>query len=216
MGRIFGIRVAMFKVDSTDPEYYEKPFNLDGVAPGSYKGIVQIDPYWTAPELDGNAAAQPDTMHFYEPTWWIINGRRYHRSHLIIFRNSEPPDLLKPQYLYGGIPVPQQIMERVYAAERTANEAPQLAMTKRTNVWLTDMTRFASLGDEAISRIQQWSYFRDNFGVKLGDKEGDEFQQFDTTLTDLDQVIMRSEEHTSELQSPLNLVCRLLLEKKKK
>src|SRR5574337_1381309 len=26
----------------------------------------------------------------------------------------------------------------------------------------------------------------------------------------------RSEEHTSELQSPLNLVCRLLLEKKKK
>src|SRR5256885_12785553 len=29
-------------------------------------------------------------------------------------------------------------------------------------------------------------------------------------------VIARSEEHTSELQSPCNLVCRLLLEKKKK
>src|SRR2546426_10340433 len=29
-------------------------------------------------------------------------------------------------------------------------------------------------------------------------------------------VSMRSEEHTSELQSPCNLVCRLLLEKKKK
>src|SRR5574337_1619422 len=28
--------------------------------------------------------------------------------------------------------------------------------------------------------------------------------------------MQRSEEHTSELQSPLNLVCRLLLEKKKK
>src|SRR2546426_9393406 len=28
--------------------------------------------------------------------------------------------------------------------------------------------------------------------------------------------MMRSEEHTSELQSPCNLVCRLLLEKKKK
>src|SRR2546426_4613999 len=28
-------------------------------------------------------------------------------------------------------------------------------------------------------------------------------------------VIVRSEEHTSELQSPCNLVCRLLLEKKK-
>src|SRR5256885_1038547 len=29
-------------------------------------------------------------------------------------------------------------------------------------------------------------------------------------------VQLRSEEHTSELQSPCNLVCRLLLEKKKK
>src|SRR5256885_4788481 len=32
----------------------------------------------------------------------------------------------------------------------------------------------------------------------------------------LDGRLERSEEHTSELQSPCNLVCRLLLEKKKK
>src|SRR5690348_17596841 len=32
----------------------------------------------------------------------------------------------------------------------------------------------------------------------------------------LQSVIPRSEEHTSELQSPVHLVCRLLLEKKKK
>src|SRR5256885_8817782 len=31
----------------------------------------------------------------------------------------------------------------------------------------------------------------------------------------LDCSLQRSEEHTSELQSPCNLVCRLLLEKKK-
>src|SRR2546426_4927423 len=30
------------------------------------------------------------------------------------------------------------------------------------------------------------------------------------------RAALRSEEHTSELQSPCNLVCRLLLEKKKK
>src|SRR2546426_8237714 len=30
------------------------------------------------------------------------------------------------------------------------------------------------------------------------------------------EPVSRSEEHTSELQSPCNLVCRLLLEKKKK
>src|SRR5205807_8427895 len=32
----------------------------------------------------------------------------------------------------------------------------------------------------------------------------------------LEAIDRRSEEHTSELQSPCNLVCRLLLEKKKK
>src|SRR3989454_6628809 len=36
-----------------------------------------------------------------------------------------------------------------------------------------------------------------------------------STLVLLTSVLARSEEHTSELQSPCNLVCRLLLEKKK-
>src|SRR5256885_4357545 len=38
----------------------------------------------------------------------------------------------------------------------------------------------------------------------------------DELLEALVAVQYRSEEHTSELQSPCNLVCRLLLEKKKK
>jgi len=189
-GRIFGVRVAMFKVQSTDPEYYEKPFNIDGVTANSYKGIVQVDPYWCAPMLDGAAASQPDTLHFYEPTWWIINGKKVHRSHLIIFRHAEPVDVLKPQYIYGGVPLTQQIMERIYAAERVANEAPQLAMSKRTTVWLTDMEAAMSNTEQAIGRLNYWAQMRDNYGIKLGDKEGDEFQQFDTSLADFDQLIM--------------------------
>lgn len=189
-GRIFGIRLAIFDVRSTDPKYYEKPFNLDGVTPGSYKGIIQVDPYWAAPMLDGRSAAEPDTAHFYEPTWWQINGKKYHRSHLLIYRHGELPDILKPAYMYGGVPVPQQIMERVFAAERTANEAPQLAATKRTNIWLTDMGQFVAKGNDAISALNNWSWYRDNYGIKLGDKEGDQFQQFDTSLTELDEVIM--------------------------
>src|SRR5256885_12357458 len=35
-------------------------------------------------------------------------------------------------------------------------------------------------------------------------------------VLDADRILARSEEHTSELQSPCNLVCRLLLGKKKK
>src|SRR5256885_14012294 len=40
-------------------------------------------------------------------------------------------------------------------------------------------------------------------------------RQADPLFPAIVDTIMRSEEHTSELQSPCNLVCRLLLEKKK-
>src|SRR5260370_21715900 len=40
--------------------------------------------------------------------------------------------------------------------------------------------------------------------------------QLKEAIVAADGVLLRSEEHTSELQSHLNLVCRLLLEKKKK
>jgi phage-related protein (TIGR01555 family) len=189
-GRVFGIRIAIFKVNSTDPEYYQKPFNPDGVEPGSYKGISQVDPYWCAPLLDAAATSDPGSLHFYEPTFWIIGGVTYHRSHLHIFRTAEPPDILKPMYMYGGIPVAQRIMERVYAAERTANEGPLLATSKRTNVWLTNMAAFQMAGDDAKQKMAEWVAFRDNFGLKLGDKEADQFQQFETSLGELDAVIM--------------------------
>src|SRR5207248_8880254 len=41
-------------------------------------------------------------------------------------------------------------------------------------------------------------------------------EDFATYPRDLERDKKRSEEHTSELQSPYDLVCRLLLEKKKK
>src|SRR5688500_19914220 len=37
----------------------------------------------------------------------------------------------------------------------------------------------------------------------------------DFAQSEPEEYLLRSEEHTSELQSPCNLVCRLLLEKKK-
>lgn len=189
LGRVFGIRVAMFVVDSDDPEYYEKPFNADGVTPGSYKGIAQIDPYWMSPELSLAAASRPEMPEFYEPTWWRISGRRVHRTHLVIMRTCELPDILKPTYLYGGIPVPQRIAERVYAAERTANEGPQLAMTKRTTVLGVDTAQALQDQGEFERKLAQWGYYRDNYGIKVRDTS-ESVEQFDTTLNDLDTVIM--------------------------
>lgn len=187
--RIFGIRHALPIIDDPDPNYYLKPFDINRVKPGSYKGISQIDPYWITPELDGEAAANPASMHFYEPTWWRINGQRIHRTHLIIARNSQVADILKPTYYYGGVSMPQKIAERLYAAERTANEGPQLAQTKRTTFMNVDITQALANLQEFLQKMSFYSQTRDNYGVKVGGLE-DKFTQFDTSLSDFDDMTM--------------------------
>lgn len=189
MSRIFGIRIAIFKIESDDPEFYQKPFNLDGVLPGSYKGISQVDPYWITPELDAESAGDPASINFYEPTYWRVNGIRYHRTHLIILRTSEVPDILKPTYFYGGVPLPQKIFFRVFCAEQTANEAPHLALTKRATALHVDLSK--ALTDQAKfeEHLLQWTQMLSNFGVKILDLE-EKLEQYDTSLADLDALIM--------------------------
>lgn len=189
MSRVFGIRIALPVVEYDDPMALEKPFNIDGVKPGSYKGISQIDPYWITPLLDADAASNPASIHFYEPTWWVVNGRKIHRTHLVITRPNEVPDVMKPAYLYGGVSVPQKIYERVYAAERTANEAPLLAMTKRSTVIHTDIEQALANEPAFMEKLSWWVKMRDNKGVKVMGTD-ETMEQFDTSLSDLDAVIM--------------------------
>lgn len=187
--RIFGVRVALFVVESDDPDYYLKPYNPDGIRPGSYKGISQVDPYWMTPEMGDDAISNPANINFYEPTWWRIGGKRYHRSHLIVVRHAEPVDILKPSYLYGGISLSQQIFERVYAAERTANEAPMLALTKRMNVVKADLDKVFQNPQRFMSRMEEQAALRDNFGTRVINTDED-YVQHETSLADLDAVIM--------------------------
>jgi uncharacterized protein len=187
MGRVFGIRHALFLIDGID---YEAPFNPDGIRPNSYRGIVQIDPYWMAPELDSEAAANPASPEFYNPTWWRVNSKRIHRSHFIIDRcGDEVADILKPSYYYGGIPIPQKIYARVYPAERTADEAPMLAASKRMTIYKTDVTKWFGPDSKAQARIQEWIELQNNFGVKVIGSE-EEVTQFETSLAALDETIM--------------------------
>lgn len=188
-GRMFGIRIAKFDIVSDDPEYYEKPFNPDGITPGSYRGITQIDPYWITPLLSGEAAANPESRHFYVPTWWMVNGKRIHRTHLVIFKGDEVADILKPTYLYGGISITQKIFERVYAAERTANEAPMLAQSKRETVLHVDIEKAIANQEAFEQKIGVWSEWRNNYGIKVVGLT-EQVEQFETSLADLDDVIM--------------------------
>ncbi|WP_311753229.1 DUF1073 domain-containing protein [Proteus columbae] len=188
-GRVYGGRLALFVVETSNPkEWYENPFNIDGVTKGMYKGIKQIDPQWVTADLTDANVQDPACMDFYEPTYYVIGGRKYHKSHFIKFVPFPVPNVLKPLYNYFGVSVPERIYERVYASERTANEAPQLAMTKRLlTIGMADVEGM----DELTIRqnILEFIEMRDNYGVQTVGKE-DVVQQFDTSLADLDATIM--------------------------
>lgn len=185
---IFGIRHIMFKHKNPDFDY-SKPFNADEFRGGNYAGMAQIDPMRTMPELRNEDLTDPSSLTYMEPTWWLIGGKKVHKSHLVVLRGDMVPDLLKPTYRYGGVSVVQKVYERVYAAERTANEAPQLAMTKRLTWRRANLDNMAAKPAKFASAMQKLVELRNNFGVQLiGEKE--EMGQLDTTLTDLHQVIM--------------------------
>src|SRR5207237_5588945 len=86
--------------------------------------------------------------------------------------------------------------------------------TRRSSDLLLDAHRMLGAQSAKLQDFQAYvKLFKDAFP--------EEYAQYDATFPkDLnvlinDLTVLRSEEHTSELQSHLNLVCRLLLEKKK-
>ena len=105
-----------------------------------------------------------------------------------MLRNGQVADVLKPSYLYGGIPLTQKIAERVYASERSANEAPQLLLTKRTSVWKMDIAQAIANQGLFETKMNWFSQTRDNFGIKAIGLD-DEVEQLDTTLSDLSETI---------------------------
>lgn len=185
--KTFGISLVVPVIDGVN---YEKPYNIDAVKEGAYKGMTVVEPYWTAPQLDQNAVSNPMNTGFQEPTWWRMpNGVLVHKSWCIKRCNSELPDILKPTYYYGGVPLTQKIYERVYAAEKVANEAPLLALTKRMLIVDANIDNLVANECEAQEKINLAQYYRDNFSMWFKNPE-DQVQQIDTSLTDFDSLVM--------------------------
>src|SRR5438094_1935821 len=86
-------------------------------------------------------------------------------------------------------------------------------------------TLFRSLSCEPVSGYPESGRFDRDFGASPGSLVSDFISNTGihvlsvatnfNGITNLVRESQRSEEHTSELQSPYDLVCRLLLEKKK-
>src|SRR2546430_13478151 len=79
----------------------------------------------------------------------------------------------------------------------------------------TTLFRSRVAGNEMDDAIMQ--YLKRKYNLLIGERAAEQIKIEVGSAYPLDKPLtMRSEEHTSELQSQSNIVCRLLLEKKKK
>jgi len=198
--RVFGIGVAIpcFAYSSqTEKEYItkmmENPLNWDGIKKGTlkYEGMRVVDPYWLCPEFTDESAFDPTDVSFYEPTWWRVGNtqRRIHKSWCVKVVNTIVPDILKPTYYYGGVPLPQMLMKRMYSADKVADEAQMLAMSKRLLVVDANVQRLVANPKEAAKIMDALKFARDNWGVFFKNPNTN-VQQVDTYITEFNQLIM--------------------------
>lgn len=197
--KVFGVAVAIprvkFKKDAMSPTRegkpysYEDEYDVNMIEPGSYEGFAVVDPVWLTNEFDEESCEDPLSVHYYEPTWVRTNMKKIHRSWYIRVVNSEVPDILKPTYYFGGLSLCQMLYERVWCADKLANEAPLLAMTKRLLIADGNLEQMIQDPRHANLFFRAINYFRDNWSVFVK-KPSSNVTQLDTALSDLAPLTM--------------------------
>ncbi|MCQ2300363.1 MAG: DUF1073 domain-containing protein [Bacteroidales bacterium] len=196
---IFGVIMAIPVMKVTDEDGnevtgakfdYTQEYDPDKITKNSYKGFAVVEPQWLTYEFDDESSMDPTSLHFYEPTYIVKpDGTKIHRSWVIRLVNKEVCDILKPTYYFGGLSLTQMLYERMWCADKIANEAPLLAMTKRLLIADGNMEQLINEPKKANLFFKAINYFRDNWSVFVK-KPSAQVQQLDTSLADLTPVTM--------------------------
>src|SRR4051812_29212375 len=142
---------------------------------------------------------------------------KVYEAHVVRSTAGEPDLLYIDLHLVHEVTSPQAF-DGLRAAGRPVRR-PELTMaTEDHNVPTLDILRPIA---DPVSRAQVEALRKNaaEFGIRLapmGDRDQGIVHVIGARRMPNSAAFLRSEEHTSELQSHVNLVCRLLLEKKKK
>lgn len=190
--RVFGTGIAMpviYEKGGKKPFDMSNPFNPDGLKDCVYKGWKVVDPYWLTPQFEQAATQDPMNERFMNPTWYKMpDGRRVHWTWFVKADGAEVADILKPTYYYGGIPLTQMLYRRVWCAEKTANEAPLLAMSKRLLIVDANVQQIVKNKSYVYKLMQVITKCRTNFGVFFKSPTAN-IQQIDTSLSDFEECM---------------------------
>ncbi len=163
--------------------------NERGVKKGSLKGFALVEALWSTPSAYN--ANNPLKNDFFVPYEWYVLGNRVHRDRLMTLIMRPVPDMMKPSYNFGGLPMTQAMKPYVERCERTVDSVSDLVHTYSITGLKTDMSSVLSGGEGSaanlVLRAQIFSKMKNNQNLMLIDKSGEEeFFQLNTPLTTLD------------------------------
>ncbi len=170
------------------------PLTLDSakITKGSFKGFRIIEPIncYPAPYNADN----PLEADYYQPTAWLVQGRRVHASRMLHFAQNEPPILLKPAYNFFGIPLAQMALDYIDRFDTVRISVAKLIKRFSTSILKTDMTQILNGGgyEDAASlkaRAMMWSMLGSNEGMMALDFEKEDFVQVNTPLSGLADIV---------------------------
>lgn len=188
--RVFGSGIAFPLVFKSGKKVdMSIPFNADGLKGAKFKGWKVVDPIWLSPVFNPLDAFDPSAEMFYKPSWYRLpDGSLVHHTWFLKVDNCEVADILKPTYYWCGVPLTQQIYERVWCFDKIANEAPLLAMSKRMLIVDANVQQIYKNRAYVYKLMSIIKKCWHNWGVFFKNESAN-VSQVDTTLTDLEECI---------------------------
>lgn len=165
------------------------------VKKGSLKKLKPVEAMWCYP-LSYNSD-DPLADDWYNPqSWWVMR-REVHASRLLTFVSREVPDLLKPVYFFGGLPLSQMAKPYVENWLRIRQSVADIVQAFSVFVLKTKLVDQlnANNGEALFERADFFNAMRDNRGLLIVDKDNEDFANISASLASLDALQAQAQEH---------------------
>lgn len=170
------------------------------VKKGSLKQLKTVEPMWVYPM--GYDAKDPLSPNWYRPDTWYVMSRQVHRTRLLTFVTREVPDILKPAYAFGGLPLIQIAKPYVDNWLKTRQSVADLVQSYSQPVIQTDLLAQMSSTEgstQLFKRLDVFNNTRNNRGVMALDKEREDFKNVTTPLSSIDKLQAQSQEQMASV-----------------
>ena len=168
---------------------------------GCLLGIRTVEPVWIYPQQYNTT--DPTAADWYKPQIWAIQSKKVHTSRILTITSREVPDILKPAYSFGGLPLTQMVKPYVDNFLRNRQSVSDLIRAFSIMVFSTDMTDALNGGDgqNFMNRLASFVAGRDNLGAFAVDKEREDLKNVSAPLGGLDHLVAQSQEQIASIAS---------------